>query len=142
MNPKNILVALLFLVTIASPVLGQDLTGTWEISTQRGRVGPQTMTLVLIQEGEEFTGSLTRTVGGGDRSRTTQSDVENGVMQGKIFSFRVSQSTAGMPPAMRDRVGGNSFSQRFSGTVDGNSMEGTIMGVRGQGIPFSGVREN
>ena len=142
MHPKNILVALLFLVTIASPVVGQDLTGTWEIATQGGRVGPQTMTLVLIQEGEELAGTLTRTVGRGDRGRTIQSDIENGVMQGNSFSFRVSQSTEGMPPAMRDRVGGNSFSQRFSGTVDGNSMEGTIMGVRGQGIPFSGVREN
>ena len=142
MHPKNILVALLFLVTIASPVVGQDLTGTWEISTQGGRIGPQTMTLVVIQEGQGLTGTLTRTVSGRGQSRTVSSDVERGVIEGDVFSFHVLQSTEGMPPAMRDRIGGDSFSQSFSGTFDGGSIEGTIMGIRGQGRPFSGERKN
>ena len=100
------------------------------------------MTLVVIQEGQDLTGTLARTVSGRGQSRAVKSDVENGVIEGKSFSFRVSLSAEGMPPAMRDRIGGNSFSQSFSGTIDGGSMEGTIMGIRGQGRPFSGQRKD
>ncbi|MCH2452268.1 MAG: hypothetical protein MK221_03590 [Gemmatimonadetes bacterium] len=142
MNCRNILYALFLSVAVTSPTVAQDLTGTWEISTQGGRIGPQTMTLVVIQEGQGFTGTLTRTVSGRGQSRTVSSDVERGVIEGDVFSFRVLQSTEGMPPAMRDRIGGNSFSQSFSGTFDGGSIEGTIMGIRGQGRPFSGERKN
>ena len=142
MNFRIILYALFLSVAISSPTVAQDLTGTWEISTQGGRIGPQTMTLVVIQEGQGFTGTLTRTVSGRGQSRTVSSDVERGVIEGDVFSFRVLQSTEGMPPAMRDRIGGDSFSQSFSGTFDGGSIEGTIMGIRGQGRPFSGERKN
>lgn len=142
MNFRIILYALFLSVAVTSPTVAQDLTGTWEISTQGGRIGPQTMTLVVIQEGQGFTGTLTRTVSGRGQSRTVSSDVERGVIEGDVFSFRVLQSTEGMPPAMRDRIGGNSFSQSFSGTFDGGSIEGTIMGIRGQGRPFSGERKN
>ena len=142
MNCRNILYALVLSVAVTSPAVAQDLTGTWEISTQGGRIGPQTMTLVVIQEGQGFTGTLTRTVSGRGQSRTVSSDVERGVIEGDVFSFRVLQSTEGMPPAMRDRIGGDSFSQSFSGTFDGGSIEGTIMGIRGQGRPFSGERKN
>jgi len=142
MNCRNILYALFLSVAVTSPTVAPDLTGTWEISTQGGRIGPQTMTLVVIQEGQGFTGTLTRTVSGRGQSRTVSSDVERGVIEGDVFSFRVLQSTEGMPPAMRDRIGGDSFSQSFSGTFDGGSIEGTIMGIRGQGRPFSGERKN
>ena len=142
MNCRNILYALFLSVAVTSPNVAQDLTGTWEISTQGGRIGPQTMTLVVIQEGQGFTGTLTRTVSGRGQSRTVSSDVERGVIEGDVFSFRVLQSTEGMPPAMRDRIGGDSFSQSFSGTFDGGSIEGTIMGIRGQGRPFIGERKN
>ena len=142
MNCRNILYALFLSVAVTSPTVAQDLTGTWEISTQGGRIGPQTMTLVVIQEGQGFTGTLTRTVSGRGQSRTVSSDVERGVIEGDVFSFRVLQSTEGMPPAMRDRIGGDSFSQSFSGTFDGGSIEGTIMGIRGQGRPFIGERKN
>ena len=142
MNFRNVLYALFLSVAITPPAVAQELTGTWEISTQGGRIGPQTMTLVVIQEGQGFTGTLTRTVSGRGQSRAVESDVENGVIEGKNFSFRVLQSTEGMPPAMRDRIGGNSFAQSFTGTLDGSSMEGTIMGMRGQGRPFSGERKN
>ena len=142
MNFRIILYALFLSVAVTSPTVAQDLTGTWEISTQGGRIGPQTMTLVVIQEGQGFTGTLTRTVSGRGQSRTVSSDVERGVIEGDVFSFRVLQSTEGMPPAMRDRIGGDSFTQSFSGTFDGGSIEGTIMGIRGQGRPFSGERKN
>ena len=77
MNCRNILYALFLSVAVTSPTVAQDLTGTWEISTQGGRIGPQTMTLVVIQEGQGFTGTLTRTVSGRGQSRTVSSDVES-----------------------------------------------------------------
>ncbi|MFL2545555.1 MAG: hypothetical protein ACJ0RV_06975, partial [Longimicrobiales bacterium] len=92
MNFRNVLYALFLSVAITPPAVAQELTGTWEISTQGGRIGPQTMTLVVIQEGQGFTGTLTRTVSGRGQSRAVESDVENGVIEGKNFSFRVLQS--------------------------------------------------
>jgi len=132
MNMRNLSITLLLLVTIASPGVAQDLTGTWEISTQGGRGGEQTMTLVVIQDGPGLTGTLTRTLGGRGRGGgAIESDVENGTVEGKNFSFQVTLS-----------FGGNSFTQSFSGGIDGGSMKGTIEGGRGQGRPFSGERKN
>ena len=51
MNMRNLSITLLLSAAIASPGAAQDLTGTWEISTQGGRGGPQTSTLVLAQDG-------------------------------------------------------------------------------------------
>lgn len=141
MDMRNLSITLLLLLALSSPGAAQDLTGTWEISTQGGIV-PQTMTLVVIQDGQDLTGTLTRTASGRGRSGTFESDVEDGVIEGKSFSFRVTLSSEGMPQAMRDRIRGNSFSQSFSGIIDGGSIEGTIMGMRGQGRPFIGERKN
>ncbi|MCH2474772.1 MAG: hypothetical protein MK243_02530 [Gemmatimonadetes bacterium] len=133
MNMRNLSITLLLSAAIASPGAAQDLTGTWEISTQGGRGGPQTMTLVVIQDGQGLTGTLTRTLPsrGGRGGGAMESDVENGMIEGKNFSFQVTLS-----------FGGNSFTQSFSGAIDGGSMEGTIEGGRGQGRPFSGERKN
>jgi|TARA_B100000678_G_scaffold120049_1_gene100593 hypothetical protein len=91
------------------------------------------MTLVVIQDGQGLTGTLTRTLPsrGGRGGGAMESDVENGMVEGKGFSFQVTLS-----------FGGNSFTQSFSGAIDGGSMEGTIEGGRGQGRPFSGERKN
>ena len=64
MKIRNLLITLLLSVAMASPGAAQDLTGTWEISTQGGRGGPQTSTLVLAQDGETLTGTITFSLGG------------------------------------------------------------------------------
>ena len=132
MKIRNLLITLLLSVAMASPGAAQDLTGTWEISTQGGRGGPQTSTLVLAQDGEALTGTMTFSLGGpGGRGGGSQElEVSNGTVDGNSFSFTVTLSFQG-----------NSFDLNYSGTVDGDEMSGTRGGPRGGGQPFTGQKQ-
>tara|TARA_B100000745_G_C20111323_1_gene380352 strand:+ start:734 stop:1135 length:402 start_codon:yes stop_codon:yes gene_type:complete len=132
MKMRNLSITLLLSAALASPVAAQDLTGTWEISTQGGRGGPQTSTLVLAQDGETLTGTLTVSLGGrGGRGGGPQElEVSNGTVDGNSFSFIVTLSFQG-----------NSFDLNYSGTVDGDEMSGTRGGPRGGGQPFTGEKQ-
>jgi len=117
----------------AAPVVAQDLTGTWEIASETPR-GSQTMTLMLDQDGSALTGTVTLSGGGrrggdggGGGSRTIE--ISDGVVDGQSFSFTMTVS-----------FGDRSMEQAFSGTIEGDSIEGTIEGGRGGGRPFSGER--
>jgi hypothetical protein len=119
------------LVLAVAPVTAQDVSGSWEISSE-GRRGPQTMTLTLVQDGAELTGTVTlaaggRRGGGGGGMQTVQ--LSDGQVDGASFSFSLVRS-----------FNGNSITQTFSGTIDGDSMEGSIEGGRGGGQPFTGSR--
>ena len=132
MKMRNLSITLLLSAALASPVAAQDLTGTWEISTQGGRGGPQTSTLVLAQDGETLTGTMTVSLGGGGgRGGGPQElEVSNGTVDGNSFSFIVTLSFQG-----------NSFDLNYSGTVDGDEMSGTREGPRGGGQPFTGEKQ-
>ena len=132
MKIRNLLITLLLSVAMASPGAAQDLTGTWEISTQGGRGGPQTSTLVLAQDGETLTGTITFSLGGpGGRGGGPQElEVSNGTVDGSAFSFTVTLSFQG-----------NSIDLNYSGTVDGDEMSGTRGGPRGGGQPFTGQKQ-
>ena len=132
MKIRNLSITLLLSVAMASPGAAQDLTGTWEISTQGGRGGPQTSTLVLAQDGEALTGTMTFSLGGpGGRGGGSQElEVSNGTVDGNSFSFTVTLSFQG-----------NSFDLNYSGTVDGDEMSGTRGGPRGGGQPFTGEKQ-
>ena len=132
MKIRNLSITLLPSAAIASPGAAQDLTGTWEISTQGGRGGPQTSTLVLAQDGEALTGTMTFSLGGpGGRGGGSQElEVSNGTVDGNSFSFTVTLSFQG-----------NSFDLNYSGTVDGDEMSGTRGGPRGGGQPFTGQKQ-
>lgn len=132
MKMRNLSITLLLSAALASPVAAQDLTGTWEISTQGGRGGPQTSTLVLAQDGETLTGTMTVSLGGrGGRGGGPQElEVSNGTVDGNSFSFTVTLS-----------VQGNSIDLNYSGTVDGDEMSGTRGGPRGGGQPFTGEKQ-
>ena len=117
------------LTLASSPAAAQDLTGVWEVSSGTPR-GTQTMTLGLVQEDEALVGTVTlvlRGRGGGGGSQTV--DISDGTVDGSSFSF-----------VMTIERGGNTFSQTFTGTFEGDAMEGTIQGGRGGGRPFSGTR--
>jgi hypothetical protein len=88
MKMRNLSITLLLSAALASPVAAQDLTGTWEISTQGGRGGPQTSTLVLAQDGETLTGTMTVSLGGrGGRGGGPQElEVSNGTMETRSAS--------------------------------------------------------
>ena len=132
MKIRNLLITLLLSVAMASPGAAQDLTGTWEISTQGGRGGPQTSTLVLAQDGEALTGTMTFSLGGpGGRGGGSQElEVSNGTVDGNSFSFTVTLSFQC-----------NSIDLNYSGTVDGDEMSGTRGGPRGGGQPFTGQKQ-
>ena len=132
MKMRNLSITLLLSAALASPVAAQDLTGTWEISTQGGRGGPQTSTLVLAQDGETLTGTMTVSLGGrGGRGGGPQElEVSNGTVDGNSFSFIVTLSFQG-----------NSIDLNYSGTVDGDEMSGTRGGPRGGGQPFTGEKQ-
>ena len=130
MKMRNLSITLLLSAAIASPGAAQDLPGTWEISTQGGRGGPQTSTLVLAQDGETLTGTMTFSLGGrGGGGGPQEFEVSNGTVDGNSFSFIVTLS-----------FHGNSFDLNYSGTVDGDEMSGTREGPRGGGQPFTGKK--
>ncbi len=132
MKMRNLSITLLLSAALASPVAAQDFTGTWEISIQGGRGGPQTRTLVLAQDGETLTGTMTVSLGGrGGRGGGPQElEVSNGTVDGNSFSFIVTLSFQG-----------NSIDLNYSGTVDGDEISGTRGGPRGGGQPFTGEKQ-
>ena len=121
------------LVLAVAPVTAQDVSGSWEISSE-GRRGPQTMTLTLVQDGAELTGTVTLAAGGrrggrGGGGGMQTVELSDGTVDGAAFSFSLVRS-----------FNGNSITQAFSGTIAGDSMEGAIEGGRGGGQPFAGRR--
>lgn len=115
------------------PVAAQDLTGSWNISSETQR-GAQNMTLELIQDGSALTGTVTLTMGGrrggggaGGGERTIE--ISDGEVDGMSFSFTYTIS-----------FGERSIRQSYSGTFEDDTMEGTIEGGRGGGRPFTGAR--
>ena len=93
--------------------------------------GPQTSTLVLAQDGETLTGTMTFSLGGrgGSGGGPQELEVSNGTVDGNSFSFTVTLSFQG-----------NSIDLNYSGTVDGDEMSGTREGPRGGGQPFTGKK--
>jgi len=140
MNRHTIVAALVAVAALsAAPIAAQDLTGTWELSQQTQR-GPRTSTLELVQDGAELTGTLTLTLGGrrgggggGGGGGSQEVAVEEGMISGNNFSFSITLS-----------FGGDSITMEYSGTFDGDAMEGEIAGGgrRGGGgpRPFTGTR--
>ena len=131
MKMRNLSITLLLSAAIVSPGAAQDLAGTWEISSQGGRGGPQTSTLVLAQDGETLTGTMTLSLGGrGGGAGPQELEVSNGTVDGNSFSFTVTLSFQG-----------NSIDLNYSGTIDGDEMSGTRAGPRGGGQPFTGEKQ-
>ena len=134
MNSPALFATALTLVALSvAPVAAQDLTGSWEISSETQR-GAQNMTLELVQDGSALTGTVTLTMGGrrgggggGGGERTIE--IADGMVDGASFSFN-----------MTITFGDRSINQSYSGTFEGDSMEGTIEGGRGGGRPFTGAR--
>jgi hypothetical protein len=138
MNRRTIVAAIVAGAALsAGPVTAQNLTGTWELSQETQR-GARTSTLALVQDGSGLTGTLTLTLGGrrgggGGGGGAMEVSVDDGMVDGNSFSFSVTLT-----------FGDNSITQSYSGTFDGDSMEGDIEGGgrRGGGGPrrFTGKR--
>ena len=106
----------------------QNLAGVWEITRETGR-GTIVQTLTLVVEGSTVTGTLAFNFGGGGGGGGPQSfPVSDGTVNGNQFSFTVTLS-----------FGGNDIPQMYSGTIDGETLMGTIRGGRGD-QPFTAKR--
>ena len=120
------------LTTFAAPAQAQSLAGTWTI-TSEGRGGALTRTLVLSQEGSALTGTITFAFGGrrgGGAGGAPQAfPLSDGAVEGNAFRF-----------TMNVDVQGTSITQRYSGTFDGDTMQGQVEGGRGGSQPFTGRR--
>ena len=128
------LLALLAAMITVEPAGAQDLSGTWTL-TSEGRGGASaTQTLVLTQDGSTLTGTIQftgggRRGGGGRGGRGTQPlPISEGNVEGSTFRFTLTLDFQG-----------SSFSQRYSGTITGDALEGTIEGEVAS-RPFSGRR--
>jgi hypothetical protein len=98
-----------------------DVTGTWNIKVTTPD-GVHEVTLTLKQSGSSVGGSIAGTMIG-----TT--DIKDGTVAGNKVSFSAAVT-----------VGGQTIETNFNGTVDGNSMTGTVA-IAGQGaVEFSGTR--
>lgn len=133
MTHRALLTALITAAALsATPASAQNLSGTWQISSETQR-GTQNQTLTLTQDGSALTGTISFSFGGrrggGGGGGPQSIEVEDGMVEGSSFSFTMTLSFQG-----------NSFAQEYSGTVDGDTIEGTIQGGRGGGRPFTGTR--
>lgn len=104
----SFVVALLAATAVAADPAG---VWTWKLTTQNGREIESTLTLKV--DGEKLTGTLAR----GAQQRTT--DITNGTFKNDEISFEVT--------AERN---GNTFTSKYKGKVDGDTIKGTIQGNR------------
>ncbi len=136
MKHSALLTALLTTAVLAmapAPASAQGLAGMWELSRETGR-GTRTSTLMLTVDGSMLTGTVTRTGGGGrgggGGGGPQAIEISDGSIDGNSFTFTITRT-----------FGDNSFSQVYSGTVDGMTIAGTVdSGRGGGGQPFTGKR--
>jgi len=106
-------VVLGMMLAISSAAFAADVAkvgGTWEM-TMQGRQGPITNTLTIDQTDNTFKGTL--------KTMRGETPVE-GKVDGNKISFTIERDTPN-----------GKFTQDFSGTVDGDSIKGTVkMGER------------
>ncbi len=98
-----------------------DVTGTWDVTVSTPD-GPQKATLNLTQKATQVTGTFAHPLFG-------TSEVKSGQISGKKLTFSVTLT-----------IEGTTIEPSFSGTVEGNTMSGTV-NVPGQGaLEFTGTR--
>ena len=125
-------VALLLFVGTQEAQAQTDVTGTWEISWETQR-GATTSTIVFAQEGLAFTGTAQMAMGGrggGAGGGTREIEITDGQIDGDKITFSLAMGR-----------GERSMSFTFAGTVDGDTMEGTMSTMRGEN-PFTGKRKS
>ena len=106
------------------------VTGSWEISWETQR-GATTSTFTFTQEDLAFTGMAEMAMGGrgGGGGGTREVEITDGKVDGNTITFSLAMG-----------MGERSMSFTFSGTVDGDTMEGTMTTMRGEN-PFTGKRK-
>ena len=111
-------VALTAFLPITVPAVAQDVSGVWEASFE-GRQGARTLAITLAQDGMHLTGSAQMPRGEGI--------VSEGMIHGNEVMFTLS-------------VGDGLFTLELRGTVDGDTMTGTLTAGRGE-VPWTAKRK-
>ena len=107
-----------------------DVTGSWELSWETQR-GASTSTFTFTQDGMAFTGLAEMAMGrrgAGAGGGIREIEITDGKIEGNTITFSMAMGR-----------GERSMSFTFSGTVDGDTMEGTMTTPRGES-PFTGKR--
>jgi hypothetical protein len=104
------------LLTLAAKVIAADepakVAGTWEMSVE-GPMGTRIQTLAIQQDGSTIKGTL--------KGQRGESPLE-GSIRGNKISFTVKRETPN-----------GTFTIEYTGTVDGDSMKGTLHSERFDG---------
>lgn len=93
-----------------------DVSGTWEMTSQ-GRRGERTMEISIVQDGEKITVTMP--------GRQGNDMTGEGTIQGNAIEWTITRETPR-----------GEFTLTYKGTVDGDSMSGTVEmsgGMGGQG---------
>jgi len=111
MNCRVLVVALVAAIGLVSALRGaEDPTGTWKFTAMIGKKS-QDATLKLKVEGDKLTGTL-----GGNR----EAEISNGTFKDGKVTFSV----------VREQKG-EKLTQKYVGTVSGDTIKGTIETERG-----------
>lgn len=127
------------LLLFASPTLqAQDsqVVGTWEITWEAFR-GPAVLTLQLEQDGSVLSGTGEISLSGGPQGRSPRPlevEIDEGSVTGDQVTFSFSMEPMGRRQMARE------LTMTFTGTVSGDTMEGTVVGMRGNENPFTGTK--
>jgi hypothetical protein len=116
MHGLRIFAAALVAAVVATSALAADANGKWTWKQMRQGGEEIEMTLTLKVDGEKLTGTLER----GGQGRTT--DISNGVIKDGELSFEVTVER-----------GGNTFTSKYKGKLEGNTIKGTREFVRPDG---------
>jgi hypothetical protein len=107
-------------VAVTMLAYAADVAGTWKLSVESPR-GTRESTLVLAQKGEEITGTM----------KSERGDMPvSGTLKGNALAF-------GYKVSMQ----GNEMDIKYTGTVDGDAVSGTVsFGGMGEG-KFTGKKQ-
>ncbi|MEJ2237715.1 MAG: hypothetical protein P8X82_05420 [Gemmatimonadales bacterium] len=109
---------------IAVPARGQetgDVAGKWETTRETPR-GTMTSTFTFQVEGNKLTGSIGSQMG--------DVEISEGTVEGNKISFKMVMSR-----------GDRTFEMSYSGTVEGDTITGTMETPRGE-VPWTAKRIN
>ncbi len=111
---------LLVCAAIATPLVGQqtvNVTGKWEF-TSEGPRGTQTSTITFEQDGTVLKGTM--------ETQRGAVSFENGSVEGNKITFTIVRG-----------MGDRTFEMTYTGTVEGDTMTGTMTNPRGGDVPWT-----
>ncbi len=101
-------------LVVASPVWAQEtanVAGKWQLTTESPR-GTQTSTFTFEQEGNVLTGTVVTQRG--------ESPINSGSVEGNVVTFTIVR-----------RMGDRSMEMAYTGTLDGDTITGSMSTPRG-----------